>query len=299
MRLSSIFSKKNEHNLLGLCLRQNSIAYCALDAQGNASFLDEDVADKNYAKALKRLSTSLSTPRQCHLILHASQSQIVQVDKPNIPEQELTEALKWQIKDLVSIAPDDMVLDYFDGPTMSGGMEKLHVVCAAKSELIPVVESLHAQDFVVNTISIEEFAFANLIPRSDEACLLLCQQPDEEMLVLIVKQGRLYFYRRLRGMAKVGEKSSEELDAGIIDALSLEIQRSVDYYERQLKQAPIRDIQVLVPAEQEALIARKLAENTHLPVNIFTLPQQVADNKPYSASFGALASAQSKEEQDA
>lgn len=292
MRLSSIFSKSDAHNLLGLCLRQHTVAYCALNAQDKATFAVLEAIDKNYVNTLKVLSTSLSSPHQCHLVLQAQQSQIVQVDKPNIPEQELLEALKWQIKDLVSIAPDDMVLDYFDGPTMAGGIEKLHVVCAAKSDLVPIVETLDKQDIVVKSISIEEFAFASLIPESENACLLVCQQPDEEMLVLIVKQGRLYFYRRLRGMAKIGEKSAEELDSGIIDALSLEIQRSVDYYERQLKQAPIREIQVLIPVEQEALIARKLAENTHLPVNIFALSEQVVDNKAYSACYGALVSSE-------
>lgn len=287
MRISKLFSKPKQQSQIGLCFRQQSIACCSVGDGNNVSFNELTALDKNYGPALKSIAKELSLSGQCHLVLSAQQSQIVQIDKPNIPDEELKEALKWQIKDLVSIEPNDMVLDYFDAPTTSGGIEKIHVVCASKSELAPYVEQLVDSNFTVKSITIEEFAFASLVPESDDACLLVCQQPNEEILLLIVKQNKLYFYRRLRGMVNIASKSEDEISMSVVDALSLEIQRSTDYYERQLKQAPIRTIEVLVPMPNEAFLARKLAENTHVPVNIFTLPEAITQARNASACFGA------------
>jgi MSHA biogenesis protein MshI len=73
----------------------------------------------------------------------------------------------------------------------------------------------------------------------------------------------------------------------VIDSLALEIQRSSDYFEHQLKQAGIREIKVLLPMETEGFFARKLAENTHLPVSILALPEGYQQYRGYAAAIGA------------
>ncbi|XQW85539.1 hypothetical protein ACOYR1_02065 [Thalassotalea piscium] len=287
MRISKLFSKPKNQSQIGLCFRQQSLACCNVLENGDINFNELPALDKNYSPALKSLTKELALSGHCHLVLSSEQSQIVQIEKPNIPENELKAALKWQVKDLVSIDPSDMILDYFDAPHSAIGTEKLHVVCAAKSELASYVEQLTDDGLSVESITIEEFAFASLVPASDDACLVVCQQPNEEIILLIVKQNILYFYRRLRGLANIASKSEDELMMNVVDSLSLEIQRSTDYYERQLKQAPIRSIEVLVPMDNEAFLARKLAENTHVPVNLLTLPDVIAQDRQCSACYGA------------
>ena len=220
-------------------------------------------------------------------MLNAQQSQIVQVDKPNVPAAEINGALKWQIKDLVSIPPENMVLDYFDGPVLAGGKEKINVVCSPLTELKKIVASTNQSKMDVASITIEEFAFANLLPTQNDACLLVCQQPNEEIVLLIVKQGKMYFTRRLRGFSQIANKTEDELVMTVIDSLALEIQRSSDYFERQLKQAPIKDIKVLLPINAEAFFARKLAENTHIPVTLLAMPEAYQEHREYAAAIGA------------
>ena len=74
---------------------------------------------------------------------------------------------------------------------------------------------------------------------------------------------------------------------GIIDNLNLEIQRSTDYFERQLKQAPIRTIEVIVPMANEAVLARKLAENTNVAVNLLTMPEGFNNHREFAVNIGA------------
>jgi len=287
MRLRKFFSKAQDNSKLGICFRQQSITYCHIASNEPTNCQQLIAIDKNYLPALKSLDEELSLSGCCHLVLSSTQSQIVQIEKPNVPENEISEALKWQVKDLVTIDPNDMVVDYFDGPAIAGGGEKINVVCAQKSELSSLVEQLIKSDFQVENISIEEFAFANLVPVNNDAILLICQQPNEEINLLIIKQGKLYFHRRLRGMAQIANKSEDELSMGVVDSLSLEIQRSTDYFERQLKQAPIRRIDVLVPMNNEAFLARKLAENTHVAVDLFTMPEGFENQREFAASIGA------------
>lgn len=297
-QIRKLFSKQQSAQNLGIALQQEAMSVCVIpnsqdsteqasDNVAQPSFHSSQISVGNASKSIASLQEELPFSGQCHLVLNAQQSQIVQVDKPNVPANEIVSALKWQVKDLVSISPDNMVLDYFDGPLLSGGKEKIHVVCAPLNELKNIVAAINKTDAEVASIVTEEFAFANLLPVQDEACLMVCQQPNEEITLLIVKQGQLYFHRRLRGFSQIAHRTEDELAMTMIDTLALEIQRSSDYFERQLKQAPIKQIKVLLPIETEGFFARKLAENTHLPVNLLTLPEPYQQHREYAAAIGA------------
>ena len=285
-RIKNIFSKITSDDLIGVALRQQSISYFVKKSNEHQC---ESIENKinPIVNAIKVLLNDKSLAGQCHLVLPNAYSQIVQVDKPNVPDLEINAALKWQIKDLVNIAPENMVVDYFDGPILSGGQQKINVVCVAKNDLVELVTALTDDDLDVKCITTEEFAFASLLPIQQDAVLFVCQQPNEEVNLLIVKDGQLFFSRRLRGFAQIAGKSEDELSMGTIDALSLEIQRSSDYFERQLKQAPIKVIEVLMPLKHEAFLARKLAENTNVEVKLFAMPLTLENFRDSAVAIGA------------
>lgn len=286
-KINNVFSKVESKALLGVSLRQQSLAFFSCSEQETTQFQQINSPLVEHPQQIKIQQEKYQLQGQCHLVLASSQTQIVQVDKPNIPESELNAALKWQIKDLVNCSPEDMVLDYFDGPTLAGGNEKINVVCASKKELLTFIEPLNHNGLTLKSIITEEFAFASLLKVQNDACLMVCQQPNEEIILLIVKQGKVFFSRRLRGFAQIATKTEEELSFGIVDNLNLEIQRSTDYFERQLKQAPIRSIEVIVPMVNEALLTRKLAENTNVDVNLLTMPEGFNDAREFAVTIGA------------
>ena len=297
-RISNIFSKKQPEQLVGISIQQESISVCSLptlnasqslesDLIKNCNFQHLNVEQFHYESAIRKAKSEVVLVGQCHIALNSQQSQIVQVDKPKVPEAEINAALKWQVKDLVSIAPENMVLDYFDGPVLAGGNEKINVVCSPIDELTKIVNAANEEDLTLVNITIPEFAFANLLPFQNDASLLVCQQPNEEIILLIVKQGKLYFHRRLRGFSQIGNKTEDELTMLDIDNLALEIQRSSDFFERQLKQAPIKDIKVLLPIKLESFLARKLAENSHMPVSLLELPEMYKEQRHYACAIGA------------
>jgi MSHA biogenesis protein MshI len=297
-QISNIFSKKQSERLVGISLQQESIVICSLpsineitsaenDETQNVNFQQLNVKQLDYSSAIIESQVDGGLVGKCHIVINAQQSQIVQVDKPNVPAAEINGALKWQIKDLVTISPENMVLDYFDGPMLAGGKEKINVVCSPINDLKKIVAAANENDMEVVSITIPEFAFANLLPVQNDACLLVCQQPNEEIVLLIVKQGKLYFHRRLRGFSQIASKTEDELTMTVIDSLALEIQRSSDFFERQLKQAPLKDIKVLLPISLESFFARKLAENSHVPVSLLALPEAYKTHREYAAAIGS------------
>jgi len=297
-KITSLFSNKPTKNLVGISLRNQAITLCSIPAKktieggkDESIFQEQSSSSSNISKALAQFQEESKIEGQCHIVLSANHSQIIQVDKPNVPDAEIAGALKWQIKELVSIPPDDMVLDYFDNPIIAGGKKKINVVCAPLTELKEVVSAVNQSGSEVKSITIQEFAFANLLPTQDDATLILCQQPGEDVTILIVKQAQLYFHRRLRGFSQISTKSESELATITIDSLNLEIQRSTDYFERQLKQAAVKEIKVIIPIEHEAFLARKLAENTVLPVSLLSIPEPYQQHRSYAAVIGAIMSA--------
>ena len=54
-----------------------------------------------------------------------------------------------------------------------------------------------------------------------------------------------------------------------------------------VKQAPIKEIKVLLPISSEGFFARKLAESSHLPVTLLALPEAYQGHREYAAAIGA------------
>ncbi len=297
-KISQFFSKNNSSHRLGIAFQQQGVSLCSIPVQKNDDTVDESQVAKvtfqhektnsaHFSQAIESLHSKCELEGDANLVLNEAQSQVVQVDKPTVPDSEITSALKWQIKDLVSISPDNMILDYYDAPMLSGGKEQINVVCAPLDELKKLVAATEQGKVKVSTITTQEFAFANLLAPQRDANLLVCQQPNEEIVLLIVKQKQIFFQRRLRGFSQIANKTAEELSFSVIDNISLEIQRSTDYFERQLKQAPIKGIKVLLPIELESTFIEKLAENSAVPVSLLELPKPYHQHREFGAAIGA------------
>jgi MSHA biogenesis protein MshI len=72
--------------------------------------------------------------------------------------------------------------------------------------------------------------------------------------------------RRVRGFNPLNKATFQELQNSIADNLSLEIQRSMDYFESQLRQAPVSSITIVTDGDSPAL-ANLVAANFNQTVH--------------------------------
>ena len=181
---------------------------------------------------------------QLAIVLDSEFYQLIQADRPNVDASELPSALLWSVKDLVNIPPANIHLDYFDSPISSNG--KINVVTMERSLAQQIAIAADNVGLSIKSINIEELMLTKLDAEEHQAQLVLCHHAGGELLLAVVKGGAMYLQRRIRGLHALDKMTREDLSYGAADNLSVEIQRSMDFYEGQLRQAPIKQITLLI-----------------------------------------------------
>jgi len=226
-------------------------------------WLSFELQNEQWQTAFAALAHTFPNAR-LQIVLVSSCYQLLVADKPNVNAEELPQALLWSIKDMVTIPVPQIHLDYFEPPLPSN---KISVVVVTKDYLVNLVQAIHGQGLSVAGISIEELAMTNLFIDDNQARLIVSHHTGQELLLTVVKQGQLYMQRRVRGFMQLDKTDVDQLHYGLADNLSLEIQRSMDYFESQLRQAPVASIELLVDGAVDVL-AKLVSANFNQAVNV-------------------------------
>lgn len=249
--LAAVFRTKlhrtNRAPLVAVLLQQQKLCLLQLDANHQQVIRVETLLlspGQSADQGVEQLLATVPTHSKIVLVLPPERYQILQLDKPVLPESEINQALPWLIKDLLNWPLDDVVLDYLDD--VASVQRKISVVVSQKSYLWPICKMLQYRQHDLLSIVPDEWLALHLLPRQVTPLLLLAQSGQQDLMVQIIRDGQLYVSRKLRGFNRITEYSLAELTAGILDSLLLEVQRSMDYFEAQLRQAPVRDIRILL-----------------------------------------------------
>ncbi|MDA7745860.1 hypothetical protein N8878_00825 [Psychromonas sp.] len=197
--------------------------------------------------------------------------QTFDIDKPQLEEKELLATLPFSIKDLVSDSVFDLVVDYFDKPAQVRKKEQITVVCIPKSRVISIRDMLKNTELTLSVVTIEEMATCQLFENSGDANLLLYQHRNE-LVLSVVKNGQLYFSLRIRGYNELLPLPLDEVENVLIDGLSLEIQRALDYINSQLRIHTIGGLYLAIQCPDINLLADKLA--SYLDKSVQPFPEQ-------------------------
>lgn len=176
----------------------------------------------------------------CNLVLRHDEYQILLVEPPDVPEEEIRGAIRWRLKDLISIPPETAAIEIFSLPQDGSKANKkmVYVVVAEAKKLKHLIELVGRGGLDLHAIDIGELAIRNIALRlvGDDGSgrgIAIARLHHGHGSVYIYRQTNLYLTRTF----------SLEYNAGLLDDLpqenlALELQRSVDYYERQMGQVP-------------------------------------------------------------
>lgn len=213
---------------------------------------DVDIVDGDTPAAISALLSryeKFPTKNQpLQLVLGAGLVQEVSVEKPSLPEDEITNALQWTLKDLVSLPAEDIVADYYDPPIQASGSKNISVIVASRGFLQPILEVLHAAKFHIQGIVNSVLALTRWFPE-EEKLVLLTESLHQVSQLQIIVNNQLVLNRaltRIRPLSSISAQDTEELEV-----LALEVQRSLDFYSGQLRQAPLSHL-VVASAHYEA-----------------------------------------------
>lgn len=184
----------------------------------------------------------------CVSLVDARDYSLLLVDTPEVPPAELRAAMRWRVKELIDFHIDDAVIDVFDVPGADGRSSRRLYAVAARSERVQkVVGTAQAAGLALEIVDIPELALRNLAVRlpEDDRGVALIHFDARQGLLTVTRRGALYFSRRLDGgrerLLHAGTTLTPALE-GQLDALTIEIQRSLDFYERHFAQPSIAAI---------------------------------------------------------
>jgi MSHA biogenesis protein MshI len=272
------FSKASKFHSVGIELGVNSLHISTLKkVKGKLNWV------KQYSTSINNWQDKLKTyveknnliNTRCNVALSISKYQLLQLDRPPVEDTELNQALQWAMKEQL-FSDEELVIDYFDPPVAASTVKKLNVVVISKREVIEIRDGVLKAGLSLNIIGVEELAICNLLIPSNDAFITLKQQEGGQLSLSIVKNNELFFSRRLRGYENLANFSPEELKMGVVDNLSLEIQRSMDYFERQLRQAPIKKIYISLDTIYQDNLAEMIKQVIFISVEKF-VPNVNAD----------------------
>lgn len=270
---------------LATCFHDDGCAVALIDhaAPGGPALTQLDYLSGSPAQSAALLARHARERRlgqaRCVCLIEAADYSLVLVDTPEVPPAELRAAMRWRVKELIDFHIDDAVIDVFDVPAGDGRATRRMYAVAARSERVQrVVAAAKTAGLALDVIDIPEFALRNLAVRlpEDEVGVALIHFDARHGLVTITRRGALYFSRRLDcGRERLQEHGPALTPAleGTLDALTIEIQRSLDFYERHFAQLSIGGIVLAGLARPIDGLAEYLQAQLGIPTRWLDLAQ--------------------------
>lgn len=203
----------------GRILRSEFVAAAGQDAQVDA--LKAWVQDNSLQK----------TP--CVCLIAADDCDVYQVEKPEVEAVEMIQAVSWKIKDLINYDVSHAVVDSYPMPESSKNkQQQIGVVAAREAVVRKYIDSIKTSALTLTALDIHELVRVNLpaVQNSSEHGLAALTLNRTSGLLSVYHDTDLYISREFMiGIDQLGLATSE--DESVFDALLLELQRSLDYFE--------------------------------------------------------------------
>lgn len=207
---------------------------------------------------------------RCATLLHPAEYQLLMVDAPSVPREELKAAIRWRIKDLLDYHIDDATMDVLDIPVDKDAAGKSHYMyaVAARNEIVKgQIAQFERANIALQVIDIPETAqrnIAQLYETANRGIGMLTFDAAGGLFTLSF-EGELYLARRLdiSWSQLVGAPESQR--QAYFERISVEMQRSLDHFERQYRDITLSEL-LLGPMPEDIGLLAFLSSQLYLPL---------------------------------
>ncbi|MDM3870902.1 MSHA biogenesis protein MshI [Porticoccus sp. W117] len=231
---------------MGVEIRPDGIAVAQTGAspQGDTQLLACEFlrcdADADRAALLRDSISSLGLKgARCHAVLPADSYQLQLTEAPQVPANELRDAVRWKIQDQLSMPVEEAVIDAFPLPQNTGRSDSVYAVAAAREQVDAIAQLVSDAGLKLKSVDINELALRNLASTINTGVrsIAIALLSPGKACVNVYGNDALYLSRQFDIPWKGG--LMDDLPS---DSLALELQRSLDYFERQMRQPPPKQI---------------------------------------------------------
>jgi len=207
---------------------------------------------------------------RCGTLLRSAEYQLLMVDAPNVPREELKAAIRWRVKDLLDYHVDDATMDVLDIPVDNEAPGKSHYMyaVAAKNEIVQAqIARFERAKIPLQVIDILETAqrnIAELYETADRGVGMLTFDRAGGLFTLSYK-GELYLARKLDLSWSQLVGSRENQRQTYFERIGVELQRSLDHFERQYQNIALSEL-LLGPMPEDLGLLTFLSSQLYLPL---------------------------------
>lgn len=286
--LSFLRNHKRDRRLAGVVVSDAGISLACVErgpgAVPRVKALAQSAAGDDRWRRLDKLVDDHGLSRTpASVLANSDHYQLMLVEAPDVPPEELRSAIRWRIKDLIQFHVDDATIDVFEIPDQKSQAGRLMYAVAAKTpRLKEIIEGVSSSGLKLDVIDLPEMAVRNVaaLLDGDVRGLATLYIGVNRGLIIISRQGTLFLARSF----EVGEDqlaaASEEERTLLMETIALELQRSLDYYDSHFKQPPVGSIALMPMAVELPFVAEHLESSLGVNVQQVDLNELLESEAP-------------------
>lgn len=273
--MSLWFRGKKQPGWLAVSLRGDHIdlVHARRTANGRPEIVlcDTYRTEGSEAEALARLRKELKLDQfRCTTLLKFADYQMHNLDAPNVPAAELKNAVRWRVKDIIDYPLEQATVDVLDVPVDKNGVSRNHSVYAitARNESVErTIKPFNEAKVPLEAIDIPACAQRNIAALFEQEGRGLASLAFHEECgkLIFTSGGEVYLTRRIEiTLAQIMEPDVERRNQNF-ERIALELQRSLDHFDRQFNYVPVSKL-ILAPLPEDIGLLQYLASNIYVPV---------------------------------
>lgn len=228
--------------------------------------------------ALKRLRRELSLGgKRCTTLLTGHDYRFLATELPALPEAEVKDALRWKIKDMVDLPVESATLDVLEvpGDSATGRARQCFVAIAANDVVGARMALFEEARIPLAAIDVAEMAQRNVASLFEDAHRGLAMLAFDESggLLTLTFDGELYFVRNSDATLAHLASAEGELREHLYERVALEVQRSLDTFDRVNSHIPVTRLLLVAPGADG--FADYLRQFLSIPVEVPDLTQVI------------------------
>ena len=234
--------------------------------------LDYFSVEHGEADALARLGVARGLKCcACTTLMADGEYNVTLLDAPSVPADERREALRWALKEMVNYPVDSACIEVLDIPRAgqpAGRAAGVLVVSATEQAVRACVAPFEAAKISLAAVDIPELAQRNVaaLLEDDNRGLAFLRVDERGMMLTLTFHGELVAVRSGEMNTLQLNGGSDEMRARVRERLVLELQRSLDNFDRQYSHIPISKVVLACYPQVDGLLAA-LAESCYVPVH--------------------------------
>ena len=251
-----LFSNSSAANTVGLHIGTDAMALASVTtgkadqpkSRQCSSLRIEDFSLANSSSIGDQLGQVVKKHRlsgaACVAVLEPDMYELFMLPAPPVAEDEMLQALKWRVKDLVDYPLEEAVIDVFPIPVEKHREARVYLVVARNENIRTVVNIVEQSGLELTAIEIAELALGNLVEKIDGSAqgIGLIHFGEKDSRVNVYHNSALFLSRQIDiGLNEMRQVVADDPET-IFENITLELQRTMDFFESEFAKPPIGNI---------------------------------------------------------